>query len=409
MKEIIETLTDIYGGLDVTGNALIGLGIAALIILGTIVLLRIVGMVARQVEVRVGRRADRLKGLQLQQQELLSGHDVATFLGMVFRGCRFVVTAFILATAASICLGLFSWTAHISRAFPRMVKDLFVKVGHGMVAFIPDLLMIGVICILAWYAIRLVHLVFQGIETERIRIRGFYPEWAVPTFRLVKMLMIVFAFVVAWPYLPGSESKAFQGISIFVGVLVSLGSSSAIGNIVAGIALIYMRAFKLGDMVRISDVEGIVVERSVFVTRVRTPKNVEVSIPNGKVMADQIVNFNAQVKKKGLIHHTKLSIGYDVDWRTVRDLLLTAAAKTEGVEEIPEPFVRQVELGDFSVVYELNVTIHQPHHLPKITSDLHANILDGFNEAGIEIMSPEFAALRDGNAVTIPGASEAES
>ncbi len=204
------------------------------------------------------------------------------------------------------------------------------------------MLVIAVACAILWYSIRLVQLVFKGIESERIRVRGFYPEWATPTFNLVKMLMVVFA---------------------------------------------------------------IVVERSLLVTRIRTPKNVEVAIPNAKVMGDHIVNFNAQVKKKGLIHHTTLSIGYDVDWRKVRDLLMVAAGKVEGVAQKPVPFVRQLELGDFSVVYELNVTIHQPHMLPRITSDLHANILDAFNGAGVEIMSPEFAALRDGNAVTIPGVS----
>lgn len=402
-------IVEFYTGLEITAHPLIGLGIAVGVALVTLVVMRIIRVIGGGLEQRINNRADGMRGIQLQELEILSGQDIAAFLILVIRGLRLIVSLWVLFTAVAFGCRLFSWTEKLAERLFGLFVEISVTIGTTIIGYLPNLLVIGVIGILLWYSIRLVHLVFNGIESERIRIHGFYPEWAIPTFNIIKLLMIIFAVVVTFPYLPGAHSKAFQGITIFIGVLVSLGSTSAVANIIAGVLLIYMRAFKVGDRVRISDIEGIVVEKTLLVTRIRTPKNVEVAIPNAKVMGDHIINFNAQVKKKGLIHHTTLSIGYDVDWRTVRDLLLGAAGKVDGVDEKPEPFVRQLELGDFSIVYELNVTIHQPHLLPRITSDLHANILDAFNEAGVEIMSPEFAALRDGNAVTIPGGAKDES
>ncbi len=405
VRQFFSTIIDFYKGLAVSGHLLIGLGLAVVVVLVTLVLIRIIRVIGGSLEQRVNDRAESLKGIQVQQQEILSGEDVAAFLVLVIRGFRLIVSVWVLFTALAFGCRLFTWTERVSvRAF-ELTGGVLLAAGKSIINFIPNLLVIAIIGILAWYTIRLVHLVFSGIESERIRIHGFYPEWAIPTFNIIKLFIIIFAVVMTFPYLPGAHSKAFQGISIFIGVLISLGSTSAVANVIAGVLLIYMRAFKVGDRVRISDIEGIVVEKTLLVTRIRTSKNIEVAIPNAKVMGDHIVNFNAQVKKKGLIHHTTLSIGYDVDWRQVRDLLIAAAVQVDGVDEKPEPFVRQLELGDFSIVYELNVTIHQPHLLPRITSDLHANILDAFNEAGVEIMSPEFAALRDGNAVTIPGVS----
>jgi len=409
VKQFFEMIVEFYNGLEITAHPLIGLGFVVVGSVVTLVLIRIIRTIGRGLEERVNNRADGMTGIRLQEQEILSGQDIAAFLTLVVRGLRLIVSVWVLLTAVAFGCKLFSWTEHIAEAAVGLIVEVIWAVGRTIIDFIPNLLVIAVVAAVLWYLIRLVHLVFLGIESERIRIRGFYPEWAIPTFNIVKLLMVVFAIVVVFPYLPGAGSPAFKGVSIFIGVLVSLGSTSAVANIIAGVLLIYMRAFKVGDRVRISEIEGIVVERSLLVTRIRTPKNVEVAIPNAKVMADPMTNFNAQAKKKGLIHHTTLSIGYDVDWRKVRDLLIASAAKVDGVGEKPEPFVRQLELGDFSVVYELNVNIHQPHMLPRITSDLHAEILDTFNEAGVEIMSPEFAALRDGNAVTIPGFSEAES
>jgi small-conductance mechanosensitive channel len=252
------------------------------------------------------------------------------------------------------------------------------------------------------FFLRLVRIVFDGLGRGHIEIDGFYKEWAKPTYALVRMLVVVFALVVVFPYLPGSNSPAFKGLSIFIGVLVSLGSTSAIANIIAGIAITYMRAFKEGDRVRIADTVGDIVEKTLLVTRIRTPKNVVISIPNAMVMSNHIVNYSTHARKSGVILHTEVTIGYDVPWRKVHELLVEASKNVEFIEDSENSFVLQKGLGDFSVTYELNVLTKRPRQTSKIYSQLNQSIQDVFNEAGVEILSPTYAAVRDGNHITIP-------
>ena len=204
------------------------------------------------------------------------------------------------------------------------------------------------------------------------------------------------------PIVPGSGSPAFQAVSIFMGLLVSLGSSGAIANVVAGLSLTYMRAFKLGDRVRIADAEGDVIDKTTFVTKIRTPKNVEVTIPNAMVMANHIVNYSGQEAEPHLVLHTTVTIGFDVDWRRVQDAMLAAAADVEGLLDDPAPYVLQTALDDFYVHYELNACTRTPHEMSRLYSELHACLQDRLHEAGIEIASPHLASIRDGNRAEIP-------
>ena len=188
-----------------------------------------------------------------------------------------------------------------------------------------------------------------------------------------------------------------QGVSIFVGVLLSLGSTTAVANVVAGIVITYTRAFRIGDYVQISDTEGKIIERTAFVTRIRTTKNVEVSMPNASIMSDKVINYSTQAKQSGITLHTGVTIGYDVPWPKVQELLLAAANATEHIEQDPAPFVLQTSLDDNYVAYELNAYTRRADIRPRIYSDLHANILDAFHMAGVEITSPHYRAIRDGN------------
>ena len=245
-------------------------------------------------------------------------------------------------------------------------------------------------------------MVFFEIQTGRISFSGFHKDWAQPTFKLSRFLVIVIAVVMVSPYLPGFGSPAFQGLSVFFGILLSLGSTAAIANIVAGAALTYMRPFNVGDRVKIADTMGDVLEKTLLVTRIRTVKNVEVTIPNSMVLGSHMINFSSEAKEGRLILFTSVTIGYDVPWRQVQELLIEAAKVTDGIVTEPTPFVLQTSLNDFSVTYELNVYTADAQHLLRIQSELHANIQDKFNEAGVEIMSPTYSALRDGNQATIP-------
>ena len=396
-------LKDLVGSIEYA-NPMIRAAAALLVLFAAWLMLRIVSAVGRRMARKVEDwQGTRIHSLKVQQQEILSAEEVGNLTVIVIRAFRVVLAILVVVVAGSSILALFSWTERLAAAAFGMALETLTMVASAVVGYLPSLLLLLLIFGIAWYLVRLVHLVFNGIESERIRLRGFYPEWAMPTYHITRILIFAFALVMAFPYLPGAGSPAFQGVSIFIGVLFSLGSTSAVANVVAGIVITYMRAFKIGDVVEIADATGIVVERSLFVTRLRTPKNVEVSVPNSKVLAGQIVNLTAMARTKGLILHTTVGIGYDVPRLRVHELLIAAANATEGVSEEPPPFVRQDRLGDFAVDYELNASIRQPHLLPRITSELHGNILDAFNEAEVEIMSPAYTALRDGNQPTIPG------
>lgn len=343
-----------------------------------------------------------LKPLHFRTIEVVSVEKIQDFLALplwaLHAGLLLTVVYFYLAAVFSLFDFTADWTATLVDYTWSPIRSVFA----AFVAFLPDLFLIIVIALLTRYAIKFAHFFFHQIKRERISFVGFYPEWAEPTYKIVRFLMIVFAAVVIFPYLPGSSSAAFRGISIFLGLLISLGSTSAVSNVVSGVILTYMRPFKIGDRVRIADTIGDVIEKSLLVTRVRTIKNVDITVPNAMVLGSHIVNYSTTAKETGLILHTTVTIGYDVSWRKVHELLVQAALATEGILADPKPFILQTALNNSYVSYELNATTDQPNKMATIYGKLHENIQDTFNKAGVEIMSPEFSALRDGNRVAIP-------
>ncbi|HEU4788704.1 MAG TPA: mechanosensitive ion channel family protein, partial [Flavobacterium sp.] len=274
----------------------------------------------------------------------------------------------------------------------------------GFLDFLPNLISILVIVILFQYLLKAIKFFVDEIQKGQIKIEGFYSDWAKPTFNIIKVLIYAFMLVIIFPYLPGSNSPIFQGVSVFVGVLFSLGSSNAIANMIAGLVITYMRPFKIGDFIRIGDVSGTVIEKTSLVTRVRTPKQEDITIPNATVLSSSSINYSANTAENGngLLIHTKVTIGYDTPWNNVHRALIEAALRTDLIEKIPAPFVLQTSLDDFYVAYEINAYTKQPNQQPAIYSKLHQNIQDCFNEAGLEIMSPHYNSHRDGNKTTIP-------
>jgi small-conductance mechanosensitive channel len=299
-------------------------------------------------------------------------------------------------------LGRFPPTRSVSHAITEYILSGLTELGRSGLEYLPNLFIVVAVAVIASQVSRLIRFVFREIGSGSVVVSGFYPEWAEPTAKLIRALVLVLAVVIAFPYLPGSKSPAFQGISIFVGLLLSLGSSSVVANIISGIILTYMRSFGVGDWVRIGDTVGEVVEKNLLVTRIVTPKQEITTIPNATVMAGQVMNYTREAKNAGVIFHTTVTIGYDAPWRTVHQLLIDAALATKHVLRKPEPFVLQTGLNDFYVSYELNAYTDIPTQMQFIYSQLHENIQDNFNKAGVEICSPHFASLRDGNTITIP-------
>lgn len=293
-----------------------------------------------------------------------------------------------------------------TRGFGEKLMEYILRpvrfLGESLTAFLPKLFFIIVIIVAVRYLLSGLEYVARQVRTERIKFEGFFPDWAFPTFNLVRVLIIIFTLVIIFPYLPGAGSDAFQGISVFIGLLLSLGSAGAISNVVSGVILTYMRPFRIGDRVKINDITGDVITKNLLITKIKTLKNEEITIPNAALLGGGIVNYTALAEEQGLVLHTTITIGYDAPWKQVHELLIKAAKQTELIEKTPEPFVLQKSLDDWYVAYEINAYTKVSHKVPRIYSDLHANIQDVFNEAGLEIMSSHFMAVRDGNPMAVP-------
>lgn len=345
----------------------------------------------------------RIPSLKVQSVELIPAHYIADLLSMLARAAHIGFIAGALYVFFPAVFSLFPWTQGLAAPLLGYVLSPLRSILSAAAGYVPNLFFIAVISIVARYLLKAVRVIFREVQHGRIAFPGFYAEWAQPTYEIVRFLVLAFTTMAVFPYLPGAGSPAFKGMSVFLGVLLSLGSSSAISNVIAGAILTYMRPFKIGDRVKISDTVGDVVEKTLLVTRVKTIKNVEVTIPNAMVLGSHIINYSPSAKESGLILHTCVTIGYDAPWRRVHELLIAAAKATEDVSKEPSPFVLQTALNDFYVSYEVNAHTSEPNKMAVIYSRLHQNIQDSFNEAGVEIMSPHYGALRDGNATAIPG------
>ena len=360
----------------------------------------------RQVRLFVRHRIEERIRISTALKEKSAWHVSVAYIGPFLLGMgtfvRWILILALLEIFLTVTLGFYSSTREISLTATRWVMSQLEMLGKSALDYLPNLVVIAVVALIASYVMRLIKLVFAQIRKGDLKIHGFYPDWAEPTDKLIRIMVFVLALIVAFPYLPGAKSPAFQGISIFVGVLLSLGSSSAVANAIAGVILTYMRSFLVGDWVQIGDTMGEVVEKNMLVTRLLTPKAEIITIPNATVMSGAVKNFSTEAKKSGVIFYTTVSIGYDTPWRTVHELLVSAALATPHVLSDPAPFVLQKQLNDFYPVYELNAYTDAPREVLNIYSDLHRNIQDKFNEAAVEICSPHYAALRDGNAISMP-------
>ena len=350
------------------------------------------------------RRADAplFKGIKIQQSKILEGERLASTLTWMVRVLRAVLLFILSWFFLAIEFSFFPWT----RVHGRQLLDYVVTpirfVGTAVIDYLPNLGYILVIVAVMYLVLKFVRILAREFQRGNIRIRGFYPEWIRPTYNIIRFLLIAFTAVLIYPFLPGSNSPAFKGIGLLVGVLVSLGSTSAVANIVAGIMLTYTRGFRLGDWVKIGDNVGEVISQNMLATHLLTFQKEEVVIPNSVVLGSHVINFSLLGQTEGVILHTSVTIGYDTPWRTVHGLLLEAAGKTQDILADPAPFVLQRQLENSYVQYEINAYTRNPHAMFVTYSNLHANIQDCFYAAGVEIMSPVYHSLRDGNKTAIP-------
>ena len=343
-----------------------------------------------------------LKKLSYKDYTFLTKKSVKQLNLFLLKILRWFLYTLLIYISLSIIFSIFPLSRKWSLALFQLIWSPFKNVLVSLWEYLPNLFTILVIYFVMKYFIRLVKYIFSEIDTEKLKISGFYNDWAMPTFSIVRLFLYAFMLVLIFPYLPGSDSDIFKGVSIFIGVLFSLGSSTAIGNMIAGLMITYMRPFKIGDRIKIAGVNGDVVEKTLLVTRVRTIKNEVITIPNSSVLSGNTINYTSEANERGLIIHTTLTIGYDVPWKDMHQALIDAASKTEMILQEPKPFVLQTSLDDFYVSYQINAYTKEASKQGRIYSNLHQNIQNVCYERGIEILSPHYRAERDGNKTTIP-------
>ncbi|MCU0291547.1 MAG: mechanosensitive ion channel family protein [Thermoanaerobaculaceae bacterium] len=332
----------------------------------------------------------RVRSFEIRSFEIVRGERLWSLVRWAVGTGRVVATLVVLYVYLHFVLGSFPWTRWMASRLGDWVVGPLRVMAAAALAELPNLIFLVVLTVVVRYVLRLLKLFFEAVAEGRVELDAFDRDWATPTYKIVRLAVIVFALVVAYPYIPGSDSAAFKGISVFIGVVFSIGSSSVISNTVAGYALIYRRAFKVGDRIRIGDALGDVTVIRNMVTHLKTPKNEEVVIPNSEILRQDVVNYSSLAASHGLILHTTVGIGYETPWRQVEAMLVLAARRTPGLLESPPPFVNQKALGDFCVTYELNVACNTPQAMVRLYTELHRNILDVFNEYGVQIMTPAY-------------------
>lgn len=367
-----------------------------------VLLLRFLRKLLGGIAVRVGRWAEIGTPIRFRGLDLVSRDQVRAAVLLVARVTRGVLVLLLIYIYVPLVLSFFPATAPYGAKLLQSVLGPAGEVGRAILGYVPNLVYLLVIVVVARYALKLLRFFLNAVGKGELLIGGFDAEWADPTYKLLRVLVVIFTLMIAYPYLPGADSEFFNAFSLFLGALVTLGSTAAIGNIVAGIILTYTRAFRVGDRVRIDDAVGDVLVKSLFVTRLRTIKNEEVTIPNGVVLSRQVVNYSTAASRRELVLTTEVGIGYEVHWSKVEGLLKDAAARTPGILSEPAPFVWPKALGDFAVAYELHAYTDRARTMGGTYAALRRNTLDALHDAGVEIMTPDVNAIRDASRAALP-------
>jgi small-conductance mechanosensitive channel len=332
----------------------------------------------------------RIHTVEFQSFEVMRAERIWQALQNVLFVLRTIVVVGLGLVYLGFLLGQFPLTRGLSQNMIGFALGPVEVIGNGIVNHIPSLVFLVVLFLLVRVVLRFLRLFFEAVGQGSVRLASFEPDWAEPTYKIVRVGVVAFALVVAYPYIPGSGSAAFQGVSLFLGIVFSLGSSSAISNIIAGYMMTYRRALKVGDRVKIGDAIGDVIETRLQVTHLRSFKNEEIIIPNSQILGGDVINYSSLARAHGLILHTEVGIGYETPWRQVEAMLLEAAQRTAGLSDTPSPFVLVKRLGDFAVTYELNVYCGNVPAMNQLYTQLHRHILDVFNEYGVQIMTPAY-------------------
>jgi small-conductance mechanosensitive channel len=372
------------------------LGIAFAIIAGQILFIWLIWFLFKRLNIRIeNAESDKIKPLYINKLKVLTAKQVVKAIGAFLKLLKYLITAIQLFLTIPIIFSLFSATQDIALLLFGYILNPIKNIALGVIGYIPNLITIIIIITVTRYVIKALKYFTIQIEKSKLKIPGFYPDWAAPTLRILQVLLWAFTIAVIYPYLPGSDSRAFQGVSVFIGIIFSIGSTNAIGNLVAGLVITYMRPFKLGDRVQIKEITGFVVEKNLMVVRLKTHKNEYVTFPNLIILGSNIINYNtsSDEDEEGLIIYAEITYGYATPWQTIHDILINAALKTEYVQKKPKPFVLQTRLDDFYASYQINCYTKEVSKIPGIYAMLYENIQDGFHEMGLDMTTAHYGII----------------
>jgi len=401
-NSIIEQLKELHAN-DSSFKLAEMVGLSLLVIALLFILLRLTSYLFRKViDKKIIEKGDNwFKDVRFRDIELLTSAKLASGALLISKFLRFSVYALLLYTALPIIFAIFPATRHIAAVLFSWITTPLVSMAESFAAYLPKLLRIIIIIMIMRYILKFLRYITQEVETGRLVIPKFYPDWAKATYNLLRIFIYCFTLVLIFPLLPESESAVFRGVSVFLGVLFSIGSSSVIANMVAGLVITYMRSFKIGDRIKVGDVFGDVVEKTLFVVRVQTVKKEIITIPNSSILSSNVINYSTAAHEQGVILYQNVDVGYNVTWERASKLLIEAALKTKHVCEDPRPFVLTQTLGNSAAGYQINIYTKRPDLQAVIYSEMNQNILDLFQQNGIEMINPTYEATRSGEQSTI--------
>ena len=335
-----------------------------------------------------------LKSIRIRNYDFIKKPGIVKALVKLLAILRIVFLLFLLITIIPLIFDIFPSTQYLSKIIVQWISEPIKNVGIAIIGYLPHLFYIVIIAVITRYVLKILRFFALEIERGILKIKGFHPEWAHTTYVLARMMLWVLALVIMFPHLPGSDSDAFKGISVFLGVLISLGSSSAISNAIAGIVISYMRPFQVGDWIKSGEIIGAVIEKNALVTRLKTINNEDITIPNSAILSGATMNFTSIGKEIGLALNVQVKVRYDYSDNLVEELLIEAALKTNGISPKPHPYIFQISLSELNAVYELNAYTFHPENMYFIKSDLTKNIQSTFRQANIEIFSTQYVEIR---------------
>ncbi|MEJ5056392.1 mechanosensitive ion channel family protein [Sphingobacterium sp. MYb382] len=391
--KIIKDRIDYHRQENSLSKLLVRIGLVLLVVSIICFLIWSIHKLSQKAKLKVTQQRNRLNKFMYREYVILSSKQVLGLIYTAIKGLKWLFILILLYLLLPLVFSIFPFTQDWATRLFELIWSPFKSIFKSIWDFLPNLFTLIVIFIVMRYFIRFVKYIFREIEMGKLVVTGFHTDWSIPTFNLVKLLLYAFMFILMFPYLPGSDSSVFKGVSVFIGLIFSFGSSNAISNMVSGLVITYMRPFQIGDQIRIGDLVGVVTEKTMLVTRLKTVKNEEITIPNSTVLSGNTTNYSRYSQEEGLIIYTTADVGYEVSWKDAESALLEAARRTKLVLKQPQPFIFQQNLADFYATYEINIYIANVVKKAGILADLRNHIQDVFHERGIELMSPHFRTI----------------